>query len=95
MILYYIFLCYRPSLACLRTVKTGYALSVTFIPGDRHVLVGCKDGRLLIIDISAGDILEEIPAHTSELWSICLLPDQVSVCELDLIRNVVYFIVLY
>lgn len=69
----------RPSLTCLRTVKTGYVLSVTFIPGDRHVLVGCKDGRLLIIDISAGDILEEIPAHTSELWSICPLPDQTGV----------------
>lgn len=69
----------RPSLACLRTVKTGYALSITFIPGDRHVLVGCKDGHLLIIDISVGDILEKIPAHTSELWSICPLPDQTGV----------------
>ncbi|KAJ3662774.1 hypothetical protein Zmor_007103 [Zophobas morio] len=66
----------RPSQACLRTVSTGYILSTIFVPGDRHVLAGLKDGTLLIIDIAAGDILEEIPAHSAELWSICLLPDQ-------------------
>lgn len=47
------------------------------MPGDRHVLAGLKNGKLLIIDIAAGDILEEIPAHSAELWSICLEPDQV------------------
>ncbi|RZC43050.1 WD repeat-containing protein 3, partial [Asbolus verrucosus] len=53
-----------------------YILSTIFVPGDRHVLVGLKNGTLLIIDIAAGDILEEIPAHSQELWSICLQPDQ-------------------
>ncbi|CAH0548156.1 unnamed protein product [Brassicogethes aeneus] len=65
----------RPSQACLRTIETGYVLSTIFVPGDRHVLAGLKDGRLLIVDIAAGDVLEEIPAHTNELWSICLQPD--------------------
>ncbi|KAL3284711.1 hypothetical protein HHI36_018859 [Cryptolaemus montrouzieri] len=65
----------RPSQTCLRTVETGYILSLTFAPGDRHVLAGCKDGKLLIIDIASSDILEEIPAHTQELWSVCLTPD--------------------
>lgn len=54
-----------------------YVLSTIFLPGDRHVLAGLKNGMLLIIDIAAGDILEEIPAHSGELWSICLEPDQV------------------
>lgn len=49
-----------------------------FVPGDRHVLAGLKNGHLLIIDVAAGDILEDIPAHTGELWSICLQPDMVS-----------------
>lgn len=52
-------------------------MSTIFVPGDRHALVGLKDGTLLIIDIAAGEILEEIPAHLAELWSICLQPDQV------------------
>ncbi|KAJ9598232.1 hypothetical protein L9F63_011053 [Diploptera punctata] len=66
----------RPSLSCLRTVETGYVLSICFVPGDRHLLVGMKDGHLLIVDIATGDILEDIPAHNKELWSICLMPDQ-------------------
>uniref|UniRef100_A0A8D8LZD4 WD repeat-containing protein 3 n=1 Tax=Cacopsylla melanoneura TaxID=428564 RepID=A0A8D8LZD4_9HEMI len=70
----------RHSLSCLRTIDTGcYALCVCFVPGDRHVLVGGKDGRLLIVDIGAGQVLEEIPAHTEELWSVAMLPDQIQV----------------
>ncbi|XP_034938311.1 WD repeat-containing protein 3 [Chelonus insularis] len=65
----------RPSLACLRTVECGYAVSLIFVPGDRHLIVGMKDGKMLIVDIAAGIILEEIAAHTAELWSIVLLPN--------------------
>ncbi|KAF5297376.1 hypothetical protein FQR65_LT01306 [Abscondita terminalis] len=65
----------RQTLSCLRTIETGYVLSVVFVPGDRHVLAGLKDGRLIIMDVASGDVLEEIPAHTAELWSICLTPD--------------------
>ncbi|KAK4873287.1 hypothetical protein RN001_015316 [Aquatica leii] len=65
----------RQTLSCLRTIETGSIISITFVPGDRHVLAGLKDGRLLILDVAAGDILEEIPAHGSELWSISLTPD--------------------
>ncbi|XP_023014456.1 WD repeat-containing protein 3 [Leptinotarsa decemlineata] len=65
----------RPSQACLRTVTTEYVLSTVFAPGDRHVLAGLKNGNLLIVDIAAGDILEKVPAHTTELWSVNLTPD--------------------
>ncbi|XP_050445481.1 WD repeat-containing protein 3 [Cataglyphis hispanica] len=65
----------RPTLACLRTVQCGYALTVTFVPGDRHLIVGLKDGKMLIIDIASGDILEEVVAHSKELWSVTLFPD--------------------
>lgn len=66
----------RKSLACIRTVEqTGAILCCCFVPGDRHVLVGLKTGRLLIVDIVTGDIVEEIAAHTKELWAITVLPD--------------------
>lgn len=73
------FLFFRPSLACLRTVECGYALTACFAPGDRHLMVGLKDGKMLIVDIASGDILEEIAAHSKELWSVILYPDMVSV----------------
>ncbi|XP_076183673.1 WD repeat-containing protein 3 isoform X2 [Ptiloglossa arizonensis] len=71
----------RPTLACLRTVQCGYALTATFVPGDRHLIVGLKDGKMLIIDIAAGDILEEVPAHSKELWSVILFPDKKGVAS--------------
>ena len=86
-------MCYfRPTLACLRTVECGYALSVTFVPGDRHLIVGMKSGKILIIDIASGDILEEIPAHESEVWSVVLLPDLVKIFFIDV--NVIILIII-
>ncbi|KAI9579694.1 WD repeat-containing protein 3 [Glossina fuscipes] len=66
----------RDSMQCLRSVSTDYILSCVFTPGDRYVLLGLKSGKLLIVDVGAADIVEEIPAHDQELWSIILLPDQ-------------------
>lgn len=67
----------RDTLACLRTVNdVGYVLSATFVPGDRHVLLGLKCGSLLIVDVVVGQIIEKIEAHKSECWSVSLLPDQ-------------------
>ncbi|XP_068155815.1 WD repeat-containing protein 3 [Drosophila tropicalis] len=66
----------REVMQCLRTVPTDYVLCLRFVPGDRYALLGMKTGKLLIVDVGSGDIVEEIPAHESELWSIALLPDQ-------------------
>lgn len=71
----------RPTLACLRTVTCGYALTMTFVPGDRHLIVGMKDGKMLIVDIASGEILEEIPAHSKEVWSVTLFPDMKGVAS--------------
>lgn len=64
----------RDSMRCVQTISdTGYALCCCFAPGDRHVIVGRMDGVLLIADVVSGEILEEIPAHQKELWSMALL----------------------
>ncbi|EDV48620.1 WD repeat-containing protein 3 [Drosophila erecta] len=66
----------RDAMQCLRTVPTDYILCSKFVPGDHYVLLGMKSGKLLIVDVAAADIVEEIPAHEGELWSIAILPDQ-------------------
>ncbi|XP_053957002.1 WD repeat-containing protein 3 [Anastrepha ludens] len=89
----------RDSMQCLRTILTDYILSTTFVPGDRYALLGMKSGKLVIVDVGAADIIEEIPAHESELWSIALLPDMkgcvtgssdtsVKIWTFDLVDNV-------
>lgn len=67
----------RPNHTCLRTIQMagGRASSICFAPGDRHVLVGCADGALLVVDISAGRILETIPAHSGDCCNVGLTPD--------------------
>lgn len=64
----------RETMRSIQTIAdTGYALCCLFAPGDRHVLIGRMDGALVIVDIVSGEILETIPAHQKELWSMTLL----------------------
>lgn len=66
----------RETMRSIQTIaNTGYALCCSFAPGDRHLLCGRMDGVLLIADIVSGEILEEIPAHQKELWSMATLPN--------------------
>lgn len=65
----------RPSLTCLRTIECGHALTAIFVPGDRHLIVGMLDGKMLIVDMASGEILEEVAAHTAKLRSLSLFPD--------------------
>lgn len=66
----------RESMRSVQTIAdTGYALCCLFVPGDRHIVIGRMDGAIVIADIVSGDILETIPAHQKELWSMTLLPN--------------------
>lgn len=61
---------------CVRTLESGYGLSIEFVPGNRHVIIGTKAGTLQLFDISSGALLEETAAHTDAIWSIALQPDK-------------------
>ncbi|XP_064627988.1 WD repeat-containing protein 3-like [Lineus longissimus] len=66
----------RSSQHCIRTMACSYALSSLFAPGDRHVVVGTKDGKLQILDIASGMLSEEIVAHSGAIWTMCMSPDK-------------------
>lgn len=38
-------------------------LSAMFAPGNRHAIVGTKDGAIQILDIAASAVLETLEAH--------------------------------
>ncbi|KAM4700462.1 WD repeat-containing protein 3 isoform 1-T2 [Discoglossus pictus] len=66
----------RSTLQCIRTMSCEYALCSLFVPGDRHVIVGTKSGKLQLFDLASGNLMDSIAAHDGALWSISVSPDQ-------------------
>lgn len=66
----------RASLQCIRTMSCDYAVCSMFAPGDRHVILGTKSGKLQLFDVASGSLVEDIPAHGGTVWSISLAPDK-------------------
>ena len=67
----------RTSTSCIRTISSGYGLSLIFAPGDRHVVVGTKVGTLQIFDLDKAEMTEEITdAHEKEIWNVALNSDK-------------------
>ena len=51
-----------------------YGLCTIFLPGNTHLILGTREGHLLVIDIAAGDVVYvEENAHDGAIWSI--VPD--------------------
>ena len=48
-----------------------YGLCTIFLPGNTHLILGTREGHLLVIDIAAGDVVYvEENAHDGAIWSI-------------------------
>ncbi|KAJ5239666.1 Small-subunit processome Utp12 [Penicillium chermesinum] len=60
---------------CLRTLECGYALCSAFLPGDKIVVVGNKNGELEVFDIASSTLLDTIKAHDGPVWSLNVHPD--------------------
>ncbi|RMD39422.1 hypothetical protein DV735_g5707, partial [Chaetothyriales sp. CBS 134920] len=61
--------------SCLRTLDCGYALCVTFLPGDKIVVIGTREGTLEVFDIASSQLLDTISAHEKPVWAIGVFPD--------------------
>jgi U3 small nucleolar RNA-associated protein 12 len=60
---------------CLRTLECGYALCCAFLPGDKIVVIGTKDGDIEMYDIAASTLLDKIDAHEGAVWTMQVHPD--------------------
>lgn len=60
---------------CIGSIDSGYGLCSVFAPGNKHVIVGTKEGTLEILDIGSLSRIEVVDAHDGPVWSICLAPD--------------------
>ncbi|KAK4142615.1 uncharacterized protein C8A04DRAFT_38147 [Dichotomopilus funicola] len=65
---------------CIRTFDCGYALCCAFLPGDKVVVVGTKEGDLQLYDVASAALLETVNAHEGHaVWSLQVHPDGKSV----------------
>ncbi|KLJ05898.1 hypothetical protein EMPG_10680 [Blastomyces silverae] len=60
---------------CLRTLECGYSLCSAFLPGDKIVVVGNKNGELEVFDIASSTLLDTIQAHEGPIWALHVHPD--------------------
>lgn len=60
---------------CLRTLDCGYSLCSSFLPGDKIVVVGNKNGELEVFDIASSTLLDTIKAHDGPVWTLQVHPD--------------------
>jgi U3 small nucleolar RNA-associated protein 12 len=66
------------SRSCLRSISAAssgstscYCLCSAFLPGNMHVVLGTREGHLLLIDVASGDIVyREENAHDGPVWSL-------------------------
>ncbi|KAK4240676.1 WD40-repeat-containing domain protein [Achaetomium macrosporum] len=65
---------------CIRTFECGYALCCAFLPGDKVVVLGTKEGDLQLYDVASAALLETVSAHEGHaIWSLQVHPDGKSV----------------
>lgn len=61
--------------SCIRTLDCGYALCATFLPGDKIVIVGNRNGELEIFDIASSTLIDTVKAHEGPVWTLHVHPD--------------------
>ena len=61
--------------SCLRTLDCGYALCGTFLPGDKIVVLGTREGSLELFDIASSTLIDTIQAHEKDVWALQVSPD--------------------
>ena len=60
---------------CIRTLECGYALCSSFLPGDKIVVVGNRNGDLELFDIASSTLIDTVKAHDGPVWTLHVHPD--------------------
>ncbi|KAL7485989.1 hypothetical protein ACHAW6_012495, partial [Cyclotella cf. meneghiniana] len=56
-----------------KTATSYYCLCVAFLPGNTHIVLGTREGHILIMDVASGDLVyTEENAHDGAIWSLDL-----------------------
>ncbi len=77
--------------SCIRTLDCGYALCSSFLPGDKIVVVGNRNGELEIFDIASSTLIDTVKAHEGPVWTMHAHPDGRSIATGSADKSVKFF----
>lgn len=64
-------------MSSIKTIPSGYGLCCAFLPGNKHVIVGTKEGNLELYELASASCIESAKAHEGAIWSLDVRPDKV------------------
>ena len=77
--------------SCIRTLECGYALCCSFLPGDKILVVGNRNGELELFDITSSSLIDTIKAHEGPIWTMHVHPSGRSVATGSADKSVKFF----
>lgn len=60
----------------IRSWDCGFALCSSFLPGDKIVVLGTKEGKLELYDLPSSSLINTIDAHEGHVWGVHISPDK-------------------
>eukprot|EP01127_Copromyxa_protea_P022589 TRINITY_DN8179_c0_g1_i1.p1 TRINITY_DN8179_c0_g1~~TRINITY_DN8179_c0_g1_i1.p1 ORF type:complete len:959 (+),score=261.96 TRINITY_DN8179_c0_g1_i1:33-2909(+) len=62
---------------CIRTIEAGYGLCGAFVPGDKHTVIGTKNGEVQLYDLNSASLAyENTEVHSQSIFALELTPDR-------------------
>jgi U3 small nucleolar RNA-associated protein 12 len=58
----------------IRSWDCGFALCSAFLPGDKIVVLGTKEGTLELFDLPSSTAVDSVAAHEGTVWSLQIEP---------------------
>ena len=62
-------------MTCSQSIDHPNILSMLILPGNKHLVMGTKEGSLLLYDVLANEMLQELgpdKAHSREIWELAM-----------------------
>ena len=55
---------------CKQSLEEQNVLSMTILPGNKFMVLGTKEGQLMLYDLSQNAVIQRLQAHQKEIWEI-------------------------
>ena len=53
-------------------------MSMAVLPGNKYIVLGTKEGQLMLYELGSNTIIQRLQAHSKEIWEISFHTNPVS-----------------